>query len=406
MKKFKLLLGLSLAASVIAPLAAISCVNEDTNPPVNGGNKTNNPEENTGSTTNNNPSTSGDSTGSTDTNPNPGTESSGTENPGSSSTGESTGSTTGGETSTPSTDTNPNPSSGSSSTENPGASGESATTSPTPTEETTQSGTKNPTTEGSSSSTEKPTETPTEETKKSTLKDKYDKAKAYADGKLLSSSNANTTLEEVKREIDNPSLDSTQTLEEKLDSLIAEGEKNQTKYTESLITSATYSGSVTTEAGRTNLVKLNEIKEQYKNKKVVSMEEYETKFVEISNLVREIQKAERTTSSDKENTAANNELIKQNKAKLSTKLEELKTANKNNKNTSATKLIEKLEKALKDDSSSTTESSQEGTDSKKITIDFTSTTTVDNFIKAIDKILGQINSSNNSTAAPSEANQS
>ncbi|KUH47251.1 hypothetical protein ASB56_02420, partial [Mycoplasmopsis meleagridis] len=340
------------------------------------------------------------------TNPNPGTESSGTENPGSSSTGESTGSTTGGETSTPSTDTNPNPSSGSSSTENPGASGESATTSPTPTEETTQSGTKNPTTEGSSSSTEKPTETPTEETKKSTLKDKYDKAKAYADGKLLSSSNANTTLEEVKREIDNPSLDSTQTLEEKLDSLIAEGEKNQTKYTESLITSATYSGSVTTEAGRTNLVKLNEIKEQYKNKKVVSMEEYETKFVEISNLVREIQKAERTTSSDKENTAANNELIKQNKAKLSTKLEELKTANKNNKNTSATKLIEKLEKALKDDSSSTTESSQEGTDSKKITIDFTSTTTVDNFIKAIDKILGQINSSNNSTAAPSEANQS
>ncbi|OAD18604.1 hypothetical protein MM26B8_00080 [Mycoplasmopsis meleagridis] len=60
MKKFKLLLGLSLAASVIAPLAAISCVNEDTNPPVNGGNKTNNPEENTGSTTNNNPSTSGD----------------------------------------------------------------------------------------------------------------------------------------------------------------------------------------------------------------------------------------------------------------------------------------------------------------------------------------------------------
>ncbi|WP_046096705.1 variable surface lipoprotein, partial [Mycoplasmopsis meleagridis] len=69
MKKFKLLLGLSLAASVIAPLAAISCVNEDTNPPVN--------EENPDSTTNDNnlsnPSASGDSTtgessGSTDTN--------------------------------------------------------------------------------------------------------------------------------------------------------------------------------------------------------------------------------------------------------------------------------------------------------------------------------------------------
>ncbi|OAD18430.1 hypothetical protein MM26B8_00460 [Mycoplasmopsis meleagridis] len=398
MKKFKLLLGLSLAASVIAPLAAVSCVNEDTNPPVN--------EENPDSTTNDNnlsnPSASGDSTtgessGSTDTNPNPGTESSGTENPGSSSTGESTGSTTGGETSTPSTDTNPNPGSGSSSTENPGTSGESATTSPT--EETTQSGAENTTTEGSSSSTDTPTQTPptVESSKELTIQEKYNKAKGYLDGKFLTNiENASSTLDEVKKALENNPNTFDESISEKLNNLIGEAEKNQTNYTNALLDKSNYSASVSSEKGLENLKKLKAINSEYKNKKVATYDEYITKFGEISNLIREIQKAEKENNSSGSST---NALAEENKNRLKAKLEELKTANQTKNDKSATNLINILTKALEAKTSEGMESDPQ----KRPPIDFTSTNQVDKFIAAVEKILTKIK---NQDSPSTEANSS
>ncbi|VEU77340.1 Uncharacterised protein [Mycoplasmopsis meleagridis] len=384
MKKFKLLLGLSLAASVIAPLAAISCVNEDTNPPVNGGNKTNNPEENTGSTTNNNPSTSGDSTGSTDTNPNPGSGSSSTENSGSSSTGESTGSTAGGETSTPSTDTNPNPGSGSSSTENPGVSGESTTTPST--EGTTQPGTESPVTGDSSSSTEKPTETPTEEEtpKEPTLKEKYDKAKDYFDKGFLDNANS-STLEQAKTEIVTSPTDSpSKNWNEELDKLISEGTKNQDKNTQQLVTNASYLQPVLSAKGKEELKKLNEIKTKYQTTKVASQTEFTNTLANISSIIREIQKAEKENKTTPEQAA---EATKsENKTKLTNKLNELKELNKTAKNDKATKLIKTIEDALANESSTQQSEQKKG-------IDLTSTNTVESFIRTIDTLINSINKS-------------